>query len=68
VYYKTIKNMNTERPIPITEIYSGDKKLMSRTALYNLKEKGVIKFYYLGNKPFVYMSEINAAMTLKENI
>jgi len=56
----------TERPIPITRIYSGQEKIMSRSALYDYKEQGIIKFYYLGSKPFVYMSQINAAMTTKD--
>jgi hypothetical protein len=66
---KTVKNkymetLTAERPIPIANIYSGDRKIMSRSALYDYRDRGLIKFHYLGKKPYVYYSQINAAMSV----
>lgn len=51
-----------EWPTPIAQIYP----IIPKSTLYDLRAKGIIKFHYLGNKPFVYMSEINAAMVVKD--
>lgn len=38
------------------------EKFGSRSFLYQLIDKGVLKFHYLGAKPYLFLHEIVAAM------
>lgn len=55
---------NKQPEIPIT-IKEFTEKYGSRSFLYSLIDKGIIKPHYLGHKPFFYVSEINKAMQEK---
>ncbi len=42
------------------------EKFGSRSFLYGLIDKQILKFHYLGNKPYLFLPEIIEAMTEKE--
>ncbi|MBX9853720.1 MAG: hypothetical protein K2X86_18405 [Cytophagaceae bacterium] len=56
---ETITPKETEIPISVKEF---TQSFGSRSFLYSLIDKGVLKPHYLGRKPFFYVSEINKAM------
>lgn len=54
--------VKAEYPVSIEALTNGPNKICSRTFLYSLKDKKLLKFHYLGAKPFLYLSEIREAM------
>jgi len=55
------KPTNPELEVPIS-VNEFTKRYGSRSFLYSLIDKGILKPHYLGSKPFFYISEINKAM------